>query len=315
MTRSDDSSLLPQEYRNVQYHADLLLREACAHGSFPTPIDDLMMAAKLTVVDDEEIDESLLRRFLAQAKTGIAHLKSALTKVLGLFEPKDRLVVIEKNLPLIRMPFVKLHEAGHGYLPHQSGMYSLIHDCDKTLDPDTTDLFEREANVFASEVLFQGNMFADEAHDSAFSLKVPIRLAKKYGASNYSTFRRYVSSSPHASCLIALEPPRYNLTGGFEAEVRRIVVSKTFHTFFDSTVLFKKISEVHFLGPVVPLHNRRMNLSRKVKIRDRNGQERICVAEAFNTTHQVLVLICDSGLTSTFSIGVPAVGTFPSADD
>lgn len=51
--------------------------------------------------------------------------------------------------------------------------YKLIHDCEKTLDADITDLFEREANVFTSEVLFQGDLFAEEAHGHDFGLKVP----------------------------------------------------------------------------------------------------------------------------------------------
>jgi hypothetical protein len=50
-------------------------------------------------------------------------------------------------------------------------MYSLIHDCEKTLDPEITDLFEREANVFAAETMFQGGLFAEEAHQSASGSK------------------------------------------------------------------------------------------------------------------------------------------------
>ncbi|MGO9847927.1 MAG: ImmA/IrrE family metallo-endopeptidase, partial [Methylocella sp.] len=132
-------------------------------------------------------------------------LKAALSKILGLFEPHDRLVMIDKGVPTAKKPFVKLHEAGHGFLPHQSGLFALIHDCEKTLDPDTTDLFEREANVFAVEVMFQGQAFAEEAHAEEFGIKVPMRLAKKFGASNYSAFRRYVATNPGACCV---ESPR-----------------------------------------------------------------------------------------------------------
>ena len=136
---------------------------------------------------------------------GKAMLKSALSKVLGLFEPYDRLVMIDKTVPTPKKPFVKLHEAGHGFLPHQSGLFGLIHDCEKTLDPDITDLFEREANVFAVEVMFQGATFAAEAHADTFGMKVPMQLAKKYGASNYSAFRRYVTTNPAACCVIVLD--------------------------------------------------------------------------------------------------------------
>jgi hypothetical protein len=164
MTRPDDSLLQPHQLATVQRHADRLLREASALGVFPTPIDDIMAAAKLTVVDDEVLNENLLRQFMKKAKQfGLATIKSALSKVLGLFEANDRLVLIDKDAPKPRRPFIKLHEAGHGTLPHQSKVYALIHDCEKTLDADITDLFEREANVFASEALFQGEIFAKEA--------------------------------------------------------------------------------------------------------------------------------------------------------
>ncbi len=160
MTRPDDSLLQPHELANVRRHADRLLSEASAIGRFPTPVDDIMAAAKLKVVDDEVLNESLLRQFIKKAKSGIATIRSALSKVLGLFEVTDRLVVIDKEVRKPRVPFIKLHEAGHGTLPHQSKVYALIHDCEKTLDAEITDLFEREANVFASEALFQGEVFA-----------------------------------------------------------------------------------------------------------------------------------------------------------
>ena len=177
---------------NVLRHADQLLREASAIGRFPTPIDDLLAAAKLTVVDDEVLSEGSWRNSSRKPRPPSATIKSALSKVLGLFEANDRFVVIDKNAPKPRVPFIKLHEAGHGTMPHQSKLYKIMHDCKKTLEPDIADLFEREANVFASEVLFQGDAFSQEAHAQSFGIKVPMRLAKKYGGSNYATFRRYV---------------------------------------------------------------------------------------------------------------------------
>jgi hypothetical protein len=205
MTRPDDSLLDPHQLANVQRHADRLLRDASAIGRFPTPIDDLMAAAKLTVVDDEVLDEGFLQQFISKVKAGLDTIKSALSKVLGLFEANDRFVVIDKNAPKPRVPFIKLHEAGHGTMPHQSKVYKIMHDCEKTLEPEIADLFEREANVFASEVLFQGEAFSEEAHAQSFGIKVPMKLAKKYGGSNYATFRRYVITNPHLCCVVILD--------------------------------------------------------------------------------------------------------------
>jgi Zn-dependent peptidase ImmA (M78 family) len=312
VSRPDDSILDLHQLANVQRHADRLLREASAHGRFPTPIDDIMAAAKLTVVDDAILNESFLRRFLLRAKAGIATVKSALSKVFGLFEAHDRLVVIDKNVPGPKVPFIKLHEAGHGTMPHQSKVYALIHDCEKTLDPDITDLFEREANVFASEALFQGETFAQEAHDQSFGVKVPISLAKKFGASNYASFRRYVITSPRACCVVVLEPVTQNAEGGFAAEVRRVVVSKSFHAIYDGVALFRVITAAHPLAPVVPRRNKRMVYPREIALTDRNHEMRECIAEAFNTTHQILILIRDVAPLTKTTVVLPGSADFES---
>jgi len=305
VTRPDDSLLQPCQLATVQRHADRLLREASAIGRFPTPVDDIMASAKITVVDDEVLNEGLLRQFLKKAKSGIATIKSALSKVLGLFEATDRLVVIDKEAPKPRKPFIKLHEAGHGTLPHQSKIYALIHDCEKTLDAEITDLFEREANVFASEALFQGEIFAKEAAELDFGVKTPIALAKKFGSSNYAAFRRYVITSHNACCVVVLEPTVRDLDGGFSAEVRRVVMNKSFEGIYDGKVLTTTVTGVHVLGPVMP--RKRMTFGHEIVLTDRNKDERICIAEAFDTGHQTLILIKDAGIRRRSGIIVSAV--------
>jgi Zn-dependent peptidase ImmA (M78 family) len=301
MSRPDDSYLDPQQLANVERHAFQLLQEASALHVFPTPIDNLMSAAKLTVVDDQVLNESMLAHLMRKAKATFATIKSALSKVVGLFDSPDRLVFIDSGLHAAKVPFVKLHEAGHGHLPHQSKVYALIHDCEKTLDPDVTDLFEREANAFASEVLFQGHLFAEEAHQSEFGMKVPLSLAKKYGASAYSAFRRYVTTSPHSCCVLVLNPPVCGVGNEFTAEVRRRVVSKSFHVTFDILPLGETIHQFHLLGHLVPV-GRRMTKRREITLVDRNGDQRICSAEAFSSTYQVFLLIRDEGLRSKSGI-------------
>jgi hypothetical protein len=284
----------------------MLLREAGAYGQFPTPIADIMAAARLTVVEDEYLDESTLRRFMAKAQAGLATLKSALSKVLGMFEANDRLVVIDRSVPKPKKPFVKLHEAGHGSLPHQARVYRLIHDCQQTLDPDITDLFEREANVFASETLFQGERFAQEAHDFAFGIKVPMRLATKFGGSNYASFRRYVTTNPHRCCVVVLEPIARDERGEFIADVRRIIASKSFDEVFDGAALFSTFTSSHPAAVAVPC-NRRITSVRQIVLRNRNGELCDCTAEAFDTKHQIFVLVRDMGQRRTMA-AVPWAG-------
>jgi Zn-dependent peptidase ImmA (M78 family) len=305
VTRPDDSLLDAHQLANVQRHADRLLRDAAAVGRFPTPVDDIMAAAKLTVVSDEVLNENLLQQFIKKAKAGLGTIKSALSKVLGLFEANDRLVVIDRDAPKPRVPFIKLHEAGHGTIPHQGNLYRLMHDCEQTLEPEIADLFEREANVFASEVLFQGEGFSEEAHGQAFSIKIPMKLAKKYGGSNYATFRRYVITNPHVCCIVVLEQPTYTLNGDFASEVRRVVSSKSFQQIYDGKVLCTTVTHSHPLHPAVPRYGKRMSFDREIVLIDRNGDERVCTAEAFNTQHQILVLVRDIGVRTRSGIVVP----------
>ncbi|WP_170132478.1 ImmA/IrrE family metallo-endopeptidase [Acidiferrobacter thiooxydans] len=266
-----------------------------------------MAAAKLTVIDDEVLNESLLRQFVTKAKAGITTIKSALGKVLGLFEANDRFVIIDRNAPKPRIPFIKLHEAGHGTMPHQSKLYRIMNDCEKTLESDIADLFEREANVFASEVLFQGERFSEEAHSQNFGIKVPMMLAKKYGGSNYATFRRYVMTNPHVCCVVVLEQPVYAQDGDFTADVRRVVMSKSFERIYDGKVLCSTVTNGHPLGPSIPLNGKRMSPNKEIVLMDRNRDKRICIAEAFNTTYQILVLIRDTGPGTRPGIMIPAV--------
>lgn len=311
MSRPDNSFLTANQLANVRRHADRLLRDAAAQGVFPTPVDAIMAAAKLTVVDDEILNESFLHRFMVKAKASVATIKSALSKVLGLLEANDRLVVIDKNVPRPRIPFVKLHEAGHGTMPHQSKVYALIHDCEKTLDADITDLFEREANVFASEVKFQGEIFGQHAHDKVFGVRTAIDLANQFGGSKYATFRRYVTTNPRACCLIVLEPLVTVGSGDFRAEVRRVVASKSFDALYDATKLAHAVTARHPLSALVPRgQKQRMVPARGIVLVDRNGDRRECIGETFNTTHQILILVRDERSLSATTIVMPGTAEF-----
>lgn len=291
MTRADDSSLQDHELANVIKHADRLLREAGAIGVFPTPINDIMAAAKVTVIEDEILDESMLRKLADKARAslqfGVNVIKSAFSKVLGLFEANERLVILDKAVPAPRRSFVKLHEVGHGSMPHQTKMYALMHDCDQTLDDDTKDLFEREANVFASEVMFQGDTFREHALDSAFGITHAKALAKQFGGSNYATFRRLVGVSSHACCLVSVEPEP--MIGQRSHEVRRVIASTSFAQKYDPNALAAAIGHGHPLKSLLPYGKQRVVAEKTFSLVDRNGNSQTFVGEAFKPK-QILML-------------------------
>jgi hypothetical protein len=67
-------------------------------------------------------------------------------------------------------------------------------DTDKTLAPEIKDTFEAEANLFASEVIFQGGLFTDKVRDYTPSFNAIFTLADQHGASRQATLWRFTET-------------------------------------------------------------------------------------------------------------------------
>src|SRR5690606_18053903 len=90
-----------------------------------------------------------------------------------------------------------------------------------------------EANVFATEVLFQLDSFIEEAADHDFGIRVPLKLNKKYGSSAYAAIRQYVSKNHRDCAVLVLNPPEVLPGDGFRASLRRSVLSPSFKAKFE----------------------------------------------------------------------------------
>ena len=157
------------------------------------------------------------------------------------------------------------------------------------LEPDISDLFEREANNFARFVLFQGDGYRDMAADHPLSIKTPMKLAPKFGASIYASCREFARTNHRACAVYVLEPIKYHPERDARAEVRRIEVSASFARQFrrpTETV----ITRMHSLGRVLPI-GRKMTKATPVSMTYFDGKAHQCLAEAFDTTFNVLILV------------------------
>lgn len=286
--RADDSSLTPDQYRKVRKEAEKLLYEAGAIGRFPTPVDDIMSAAKVVVAPENVLDEGFLKRMRRKAS---AALKQALSKVLGIFDATARLVFLDYSLGPSKKNFIKLHEAGHGVLPWQRGLYAVVEDCEKSLAPEVAETFDREANNFATEVLFQLDGFITEARDYSFGLKCPMNLSRKYGASVYASLRQYVRKSDRECVVIVLDAPVIVPLDGFKAALRRVVSSPLFEEKFGQLTLPVEFTPDDKIGSMIPVGNRKMTGPRELELYDRNGTMHECLAEAFKHPYNVFILI------------------------
>ncbi|MEA9973368.1 MULTISPECIES: ImmA/IrrE family metallo-endopeptidase [Xanthomonas] len=285
--KPDDCSLTSHQLKRVRAEAERALREAGAMGVFPTPVANIMAVAKVEEAEDEALDDGLIARMRKVAGTA---LKSAFSKVLGLFHASAGLVYIDRTMHAVKQTFVRLHEAAHGFLPWQRGLYAVVEDCENSLDPDVASAFDREANVFASEVLFQMDSFIERANDKEFGIFTPIGLAKTYGASLYASIRQYVSKNHRCCVVLVLNPPEIREGVGFTASLRRVVASQDFQRRFANTAWPNFFTPNDKVGALVPI-NRRASGKRAFELTDANGMRHECVAEAFTQTHQVFVLI------------------------
>ena len=290
MARPDDSSLNPNELRAVEKRARLLLNRASAWDRFPTPIEDIVAAAQLRVAPTNMFDSARILAFLRHRTVEVAHrVKSALTKVLGLYDSDECVIHIDNTVVASKQNFLKLHETGHHELPTHRKAFWLFQDCEKTLSPEIADQFEREANNFARFALFQGDTYSQFAADCTLEIKTPIRLAKKFGASIYASAREFARTNSKACLVYVLEPIEIVDGYGARAMVRRIEPSPVFRHQFGCPE-DTEITLDHVLGPVLPI-GRKMSSPRSFFMSDRNGMRHECLAEAFKTPFNILILI------------------------
>jgi Zn-dependent peptidase ImmA (M78 family) len=275
----------------VRQEAECALRQAGTFGILPTPLAEIMRIARVREVEKDVLNPSFVTKMIGRAeKTGQA-IKRALAKVAGLFCAIDGLIFIDRTLMAVRQRFVRLHECAHGFLPWQRPMYALVEDSQQALDPDTADLFDREANSFASEVLFQVDTFRDLAEENSFGILTPVRLANKFNASIYAAIRQYVFKNRRTCVVVVLDMPVLDTGVGFRATLRRIVMSDTFKTMFAGRRWTDVYTPDDDIGRLVPINGHRMSRKRQLGLTDDNGNLHDCVAESFTTGQQVFVLI------------------------
>jgi hypothetical protein len=186
----------------IEKAARALLRRADALGRLPTPVDDIVTAAKLV----EPSESMLSAHVIADAP---AHIRAAMRRIAGRVRGLLDRRALEVHLdPTIthqpRRNFVVLHETVHHILPWQVEL--AYADDDRTLASGPNELFELEASQGAADLLFQLGGFTDDAADLAIGMGGVILTAQRYGASIRASLRRYVETHRAGVASVVLEP-------------------------------------------------------------------------------------------------------------
>jgi hypothetical protein len=133
VTKVDDNSLDPEQLCAVEERARRLLDRASAWGVYPTPIDDVLAAAKLKVAPTSIFDLEGIAAYLKGKAIDADHqLKSAVSKIIGLYDAGDSIIHIDSDVGATKQNFLKLHETGHHELPTHRKLFKFFQDCNHT---------------------------------------------------------------------------------------------------------------------------------------------------------------------------------------
>ena len=118
MTRPDDSTLDPDDLRAVEEQAHRLLDRADAWDRYPIPVNDILLAAKVRLAPTSAFDaEAIVSYLKGKATATRARIKSAMSKVFGLYDADEALIHIDSTVVKAKQTFLKLHETGHHDIP------------------------------------------------------------------------------------------------------------------------------------------------------------------------------------------------------
>lgn len=215
-----DEPLDPETSRLVRGYATALLREADALGARPTPLEDVRAAARLVLSGELSLDlkdkESLRERF--------GHwVDRAWRRLQGTFDFRTGEIWVKPEMHPSKRRFVICHEIGHAIIPAHRQSFAYIDDKDR-MPPFARELFEREANQAAIEILMQGGEAGEEFDSSAPSMEEIRRIAGSFGASIVATARYVVENSRRPVALVVchsggnrwLGPPHVYCSQRFE---------------------------------------------------------------------------------------------------
>ena len=191
------NSYLKESSGEIKKQVKYLLNAAGVGDKLPTPKEDIVACSKLVEIkqlDLSKYEESLFKK-------GISVLKTALSKIKGLIDFRQKIIYVDPNIHPSQKTFVTYHEVSHRIFPWHEGLYNPHIDTEYSLDTYVAKGSDMEANFGASLIQFQIYKFKNELKDLPLGLNSAIYLAQRYETSLHSTFRKYVEEN-HKECAL-----------------------------------------------------------------------------------------------------------------
>ena len=230
-------TLRPESADEISKCVRRALRVAGAIGKLPTPIDELLAAARVGNLEiDEDAKESFSARLAGPTKQAF---KTMWQKIRGIADIRERVTYVDENTSQPRILFAKGHELGHQVLPWHT-LNPGYFDDDKVLIGNAEEIFDTEANFFSAEVIFQGDNFARMVRDYAVGFDTIFHLAQMHGASRHATAWRYIEEQDEAVALLTYWPNDLNPE---IFHLGKIIVSSKFLRRFNSIDIPQQLTQ------------------------------------------------------------------------
>jgi Zn-dependent peptidase ImmA (M78 family) len=185
----------------IARRTEKLLRAADADDRLPTPVANIVSAAKLKEAEESWLSESSLAGVPDYLARKMRKLRG---KAHAALDRKTHEIHISPDIDHDgQRRFKTLHEVIHDILPWQDDV--AYADDGMTLSWLTRQKFEQEANQGGAELLFQRELFQTMAADYVVGFPAIIDLADRFGASIHASFRRYVETHKRPMAGVVLD--------------------------------------------------------------------------------------------------------------
>lgn len=263
-----------------------ILKKSKSLDVFPTPVNKIVEYCELSQSHLNGFHK-IPRNYLAK---NIDAFQRMMKKILGALDTEEKVIFIDPSIPNVKQNFIKLHEVGHDSIPWQKDIKYI--DDSHTLNPDTKEQFEAEANYFASSGLFQLDRYEDQMLKLPLEIGSPMALAKRFGGSNHSSMRRYAEISNKRCALVVLEDKEKN-GHRFSLDLRNSFQSKSFTKEFGEITWPEKLdSNFPFIQDYV--RKRKFHKEGVIHLQTLSGIHSFTY-HYFNNNYNVFVLIIPSG--------------------
>jgi hypothetical protein len=288
MKASARSPVLQESSEEIKKRVKYLLSAAGVKNQLPTPKEEIVTTAKLVEIGQIELSEyeqGWLRK-------GTNFFKSALAKVKGLLDFKEKIIYVNPEIHHAQKTFVTYHEVTHRILPWHEILYNPHVDNEYSIDPRVATGLETEANFGASLIQFQIDRFAKELKDLPVGLGTAKYLADRFETSLHSTFRKYIEDNDRPCALLVLEGLIHEVSD-FQPGLQLWypLQSKEF------TVAFGMQDWEKFYCPGHPIYDTVFSNSLKlvnegeIILKDLKGFTKKCKIETFYNTFNYFILI------------------------